>query len=89
MVLFCRFAGLFESAGGVFVGLTGQLVGGETALVVRSRSGGMGMCGEVVVLGGSVVGTLAALDISSGRLDGGARLRSQRPNWRRWWSVCR
>jgi hypothetical protein len=57
-VLFCRFAGLFESAGGVFVGLTGQLMGGEAALAVRGCRGGVGMCGKVVVLGGSVVGAL-------------------------------
>jgi hypothetical protein len=60
-VLFCRFAGFFEGAGGVFVSLTGQLMGGEAALAMRGCGCGVSMGGKVVVLGGSVVGALGHL----------------------------
>jgi hypothetical protein len=54
-MLFRGFAGFFEGAGGVFMRLTGKLVGGDAALAMR------GMGGEVVVLGGSVVWALGHL----------------------------
>jgi len=57
----CCFAGFFEGAGGVFVGLAGQLMGGEAALAVRGCGGGVGVGSKVVVLGGSVVGALGHL----------------------------
>jgi hypothetical protein len=60
-MLFRGFAGFFEGAGGVFMRLTGKLVGGDAALAMRGGGGGVGMGGEVVVLGGSVVWALGHL----------------------------
>jgi hypothetical protein len=48
-------ARLIERAGGVFMRLTRKLVGGEAALAVCDGSSGMGMCGKVVELSGSVM----------------------------------
>jgi hypothetical protein len=57
-MLFCGFAGFFEGAGGVFVGLTGKLVGGEAALAMRGCGGGVGMGGKIVELSDSFVRAL-------------------------------
>ena len=60
-VLFRGLAGFFEGAGGVFMRLTGKLVGGDAALAMRGCGGGVGVGGKVVVLGGAVVGALGHL----------------------------
>ena len=60
-VLFRGLAGFFEGAGGVFMRLTGKFVGGDAALAMRGCGGGVGVCGKVVVLGGSVVWALGHL----------------------------
>jgi len=55
---FLRFHGLarrLKGAGGVFVGLTREFVSGEAACLVCSSGSGMGVCGKVVIFGGSFV----------------------------------
>jgi len=42
---FGGFSGFVEGAGGVFVGLAGEFVGGESALAVRGSGSGMGVGG--------------------------------------------
>lgn len=55
---FCGFAGFFKGPGGVFMGLAGKLVSCQAALVVGGCGRRVGMRGEVMVFGGSVVRAL-------------------------------
>jgi hypothetical protein len=55
---FGGFARLLKRANRVFMSLAGKLMGGETALTMGGGGSGVGVCGKVVVFGGTIVWAL-------------------------------